>query len=108
MKRGLLILLLALLLLNIATSVNFREYKMKIKVVGDSMYPTLKNGEVVNCSASPVYQVGDIIVYQSGEDFVVHRIIGKFLGFYIIKGDHNNIVDPDLVTKNRILCKVSL
>ena len=52
-------------------------------------------------------RTGDILIYRkSGSDFtIVHRLIETNDGFYITKGENNNVADPP-VAKNYVVGKV--
>ena len=73
-------------------------------VVSGSMVPTIPIGSmiVVNTNdRSP--EVGVIITYLVGtETTIVHRVIGKVNGCYILKGDHNPLADPSPVEPEQV------
>ena len=53
------------------------------------------------------YNIGDIITYQSKENYLItHRIIEKYKNVFITKGDSNNIPDEEKVTLENIIGKV--
>ena len=55
-------------------------------------------------------QVGDIIIYKSGRSSftIVHRIVEKNSGGYVLKGDNNAVADPGIVRKEQVVGKVLL
>jgi len=74
-------------------------------VVSDSMEPTINKGDIVYVvkARGPIH-VGEIVLYER-PDFpepILHRVIrietttvdGKKMTCYVIKGDHNPVVDP--------------
>lgn len=72
-------------------------------VKGRSMLPNIVEGDLVfirPCSTSDV-NVGDIVVYQRGDTFIIHRVIEKVVvGKEVLlrtKGDNNPIPDTGLV-----------
>ena len=73
--------------------------EFKVKIVGNSMYPTLKDGEIV--SIKPLkskYDVGDIVCFFRDKLYlVVHRIVKVIKSsnkiIYITQGD--NMEHPD-------------
>ena len=78
------------------------------KVNGNSMYPTLQQGDIVG--ASPIISnltESDIIIYENYNMLVVHRIIGigedYFGRYYIVKGDHNLLIDNEKVRLGDII-----
>lgn len=72
-------------------------------VKGRSMLPNILEGDLVfikPCSTSEV-NVGDIVVYQHGDTFIIHRVVEKIVtGKEVLlrtKGDNNPIPDVTLV-----------
>lgn len=75
-------------------------------VVGDSMEPTLSEGDLVIAKRASSYDVGDIVAYRSPYDpVVIHRIVGIDGDTFITQGDNNDSVDPWDVTTDMILGK---
>lgn len=67
-------------------------------VLTGSMEPTLKANDFVIVKAADEYQVGDIVVFQQGNDLIIHRIIeidGEH-GRITTKGDANNVDDGSI------------
>ncbi|MGA2505712.1 MAG: signal peptidase I, partial [Anaerolineales bacterium] len=64
-------------------------------VNGISMEPQFHYGDLVIARSTPVYQLGDIVVYHSAElnTLVFHRIVSLNLDHYILKGDNNSWID---------------
>ena len=68
-------------------------------VEGISMEPTLHTGDmvIIEKKAPEEIEIGDIVVYKSGNRYIIHRVIEKFrIGntiCFIIKGDNNPIPD---------------
>ena len=88
-----------------------------IAVLSGSMSPTFNRGDAVvvrklDDGEKQRLERGDIIQYQSGSKYVVHRIVeitndenGNIQ--YITKGDHNNTNDSKAVSVDQIVGKVS-
>ena len=80
----------------------------RFKVSGNSMYPTLKDGEYVLTEKISYYfknpKIGEIIVADSGKK-LVKRIVKKFGSYYFIKGDNKG---GGLIHKKDIIGKVIL
>lgn len=80
-------------------------------VQGFSMYPTVKQSQICTCEKEEDYIINDIVTYYHTENgavtFIMHRIIDILpnQGF-VTKGDNNNKVDPWVVNKDEIFCKV--
>lgn len=63
-------------------------------VHGNSMEPNLSSGDLVISYPSEDYSETDVIVYDNGQKFVIHRIINVTENDrYITKGDNNNLTD---------------
>lgn len=83
-----------------------------VQVTGNSMYPTLRQGDVVLLTRDDRYAVGDIIAYKSellGGEVVIHRIIAiRPGGHYATQGDNNNFIDQYEPVVTDILGKQSV
>ncbi len=62
-------------------------------VLSGSMEPTLSVNDLVFVHAQDNYEIGDVVVYQSGHSLVIHRIVEMRDDGYITKGDANNTDD---------------
>ena len=62
-------------------------------VLSGSMEPELSIDDLIIVTAQESYEVGDVVVYQSGKTLVVHRIIEISDGFVTTQGDANNAPD---------------
>lgn len=78
-----------------------------VMVDGNSMEPTYHKGDLVLVRSAVEYQVGDVVAYQNGDlnRIVIHRIIARQGGRYLIQGDHNTWVDQYQPTAGEILGK---
>jgi signal peptidase I len=63
---------------------------------GISMAPRFHTGDLALIRPSDEYRVGDVVAYRSTllRTVVLHRIIGRDGDRYVLKGDHNDFVDP--------------
>lgn len=78
-------------------------------VLSGSMEPTFSVDDVILVVASKEYQVDDIVVYQSGDSLVVHRIVQIDGEMVITKGDANNVADEPIALsqiKGRVVTHV--
>lgn len=78
-------------------------------VLSGSMEPTLSVNDLVIIQAAEDYAVGDIIVYQSGNSLVIHRIVAIDGENIIARGDANNVDDapiPAIYIKGRLVCAI--
>ena len=115
-------LIFALLILVIIANIS-NLYKIKVKkeqvptflgyanvvVVGNSMYPTLKIGDMIIIKHQNKYKVGDIVTFIDGSGNVVtHRVTAiSEDNKYVTKGDYiGNSEDPWLLDNSDIIGKV--
>ena len=62
-------------------------------VLSGSMEPTLSVGDLLLIHRTDSYEIGDVVVYQSGGMAVVHRIIAMDGETVTTQGDANNVAD---------------
>ena len=62
-------------------------------VLTGSMEPTISANDLILVAEKPVYAEDEIVVYQSGNILVVHRILDITDGMVTTKGDANNTSD---------------
>lgn len=62
-------------------------------VLSGSMEPTFSKGTLLFVKDTRDVQVGDIVVYQSGRELIVHRVITLSEDEVITQGDANNVAD---------------
>ena len=76
-------------------------------VISGSMEPTLKVGGILYYEKIDINELdeGDILVYQTKEHIISHRIVDINENGFITKGDINNSVDNYLVSDEQILGK---
>jgi len=78
-----------------------------IIVMGRSMEPTLKQGDLAILKRAESYSVGDILGYVTPYGpIVIHRIVAAKGGAFILKGDNRTSVDPWDVTQDMVLGKL--
>lgn len=78
-------------------------------ILSGSMEPTLSVNDLVVIKSADEYAVDDIIVYQSGNDLVIHRIIAMSEETLITQGDANNTPDEPVsisAVKGRMVASV--
>ena len=65
------------------------DKKINIKVSGNSMFPALKDGDLIDIQKKEKYIIGDIIVFlYEDTELLVHRLVAKSNGYYLFKGDN--------------------
>lgn len=64
-------------------------------VLSGSMEPELSVNDLVFIHQEDNYEVGDVVIYQSGDELIIHRIINinEEAGIVETKGDANNASD---------------
>ena len=75
------------------------------EVATGSMSGAIEEGDAVIIKLDTKYDVGDVVTYKSGKDFITHRIIEINDDYVITKGDANNTNDNP-IDKQLIIGKV--
>lgn len=85
-----------------AASITFR-----FQATGQSMFPTIRNGEVVHVEplGGRKLRCGDVVLFRSKSEFKAHRIIRIKCGAFITRGDASLQVDGE-VSRDQILGRV--
>ena len=101
--RGLMIVLISVILGGTLYSINARRLLGNAMpmpfgigasiVLSGSMEPTLSVNDLIVVRASDEYAVGDVIVYQSGSNLIIHRIVRLDGDSIVTQGDANNVED---------------
>lgn len=65
-------------------------------VLSGSMSPTLEVNDLIVVREKDSYVVGDIVVFQSERDLVVHRMVAREGDSIITQGDANNVADDPI------------
>jgi len=80
-------------------------------VFGDSMLPSINNGEKVIIKKCDTYKIGDIVAYyikdESKYDIIVHRLVFVRKSYFLAKGDNNSFLDPIRINIDNVIGKVS-
>ena len=78
----------------------------EISVIGESMNPTLLEGDLVTITRCETYEPGDILVYPyKNEGLLIHRLLKKTDRYYC-KGDNSFRLED--ITYHQIIGKASL
>ncbi len=78
-------------------------------VLSGSMEPALGVNDVILVRESDRYEVGDVVVYQSGKSLIVHRIISRDGETAVTQGDANNVADAPIeisVIKGKVIARI--
>lgn len=68
-------------------------------IVSNSMWPAIKAGDIVvirGVEAKNDLKVGDVIVYDNGDGFIIHRVVSLNEKTLITKGDANGQPDDPI------------
>ena len=65
-------------------------------VLSGSIEPAIYVDDLILVAQREAYGVGDVVVYQSGDSLVVHRIIAMENGMVTTQGDANNAPDEPM------------
>ncbi|HUM28810.1 MAG TPA: S24/S26 family peptidase [Thermoanaerobaculia bacterium] len=69
----------------------------RVKVSGESMVPSLRDGDNVLVRKSWLYLPGDILAFLQGDQIILHRLLGwNFISghwSWIAKGDNRSALD---------------
>lgn len=70
-----------------------QNHHVELTVIGNSMYPILKNNDRIMVVDCPFYTPGEILVYVYKNQILVHRLLKKSHGIYYCKGDNSFRLD---------------
>ena len=84
--------------------VNIFGYSI-FEVATGSMKGSIDVGDAVLVKINSEYEENDIVTYQSGNDFITHRVVAKGKDQVITKGDANNVNDNP-ISSEQVLGKV--
>ena len=68
-------------------------------VLSDSMEPAFSRGTLLIVKKEENLKEGDIVVYQSGKNLIVHRIVRLDENQVVTQGDANNVPDEPLIVR---------
>ncbi|MBQ0079339.1 MAG: S26 family signal peptidase [Eubacterium sp.] len=91
------------------TKMSFEDYlqehgSLTYKNVGVSMEPMIKQGRdifTLHAKGDAPCEKYDVILYKRGEDYVLHRVVGRRGDDYIVLGD--NCVAKEIVSDQQVL-----
>jgi hypothetical protein len=69
------------------------------------MEPRFHTGDLALVRGASRYDVGDVVAYHSAtlRQVVLHRVIGRRGDRYVVKGDHNDFVDPERPARDQVI-----
>ena len=74
-------------------------------VLSGSMEPELSKGDLIVVKETEDFSLNDIVVFESGNSLVVHRVVGMGGEEIVTKGDANNVAD-DPIKSSDVLGRV--
>lgn len=88
-------------LLDIAIRALNETGRCNFSVISDSMAPLIRAGDQIFAKSPAVIDqiAGQLVVYEDGNVFVVHRLIGSVDGKYILQGDSRPLPDSPQESK---------
>ena len=82
---------------DLLTDIIKKGHPFFISVKGNSMFPTIKDGDMVKIIPQKEYSIGTIVAYMyeggCGYKIIVHRIVAMRKKCYYLKGDNNTKCD---------------
>lgn len=106
------ILIFGFLLLGLSFTMGVLPYS-PIIIASDSMYPLIKRGDIVVLQKTTLenVKIDDIIEYRLDKVSIIHRVFETKVDFnhglvLITKGDNNQAVDHEYVTKEQVHGKI--
>lgn len=113
MKKNLGILIIIVIIILSVCAIRNRNViceKLPIRLLivrSNSMYPTLKKGDVILIKKYNNYKQGDIVTYAEDSNYLItHRTIEKNNNSFKTKGDNNNSEDDKTIQLENIKGKV--
>jgi hypothetical protein len=76
------------------------KYPMRFHCLGSSMLPILRSGDCVTILPDKSCQIGNIVLYASGDNWFLHRIIAKSGRELITQGDSLSHFDPPITCQD--------
>lgn len=76
-------------------------------VLSGSMEPTFSKGALLIVKDTKDVKVGDIVVYQSQSELIVHRIVSLNKNVVVTQGDANNVSDVPFdksLIRGKVIC----
>lgn len=81
-----------------------------IAIIGNSMSPSIKNGDTCVCVPQEDYSKGDIVSFYVPEgnqvELIAHRIIKNNNNQFTTRGDNNDLADNWIINEDQIFCKI--
>lgn len=78
-----------------------------LEIQSGSMEKELSIGDIIMIKECENYEINDIITFKVDNSYLVtHRIIERKENSFVTKGDNNNTVDEQEITKDKIEGKV--
>jgi signal peptidase len=81
-----------------------RGIPFRLTALGFSMHPFIRDGDILTVSPKPETRLGDVVAFchpDTGK-LVVHRVLGRAPGGYLLRGDNAPEVDG-LIPPEKIL-----
>lgn len=80
---------------------------LQVRCEGNSMFPTLRNDDILFADRQANVRAGDIVVYSAADGRqIVHRLIAIREQGLLIQGDNNCLPDTGFIGREQLLGKV--
>ena len=79
------------------------------RVIGRSMSPGLRPGQLIVCCSASRYRLGQIVIAQRGGREVIKRLVWRGAAAVLLQGDHplsSDCLLPSRAVKGRLLFKL--
>lgn len=98
-----------ILKLNLAAEVLTSFGHARLPVTGSSMFPSLQPGDLLDVRrpTGPI-QTGDVVVFQSHDRLVVHRVIGQTGDKLVTRGDRLRYPDAPIPAAEILGCVAAI
>jgi signal peptidase I len=73
---------------------------------GSSMEPTIHAGQPLTLRCGDDYAAGDVIAFVIEDQLGVHRVMAKFDGWIVTRGDAKILPDPPLTDLSRVVARI--
>ncbi len=95
------------LFLNISAELLGSGYSIEFQATGNSMHPTIKDGEMITVQPLPISDIkaGDVVLYRNQTGVIAHRVVRVERDQLILRGDASQTFDAP-VDAHQILGKV--
>ena len=74
---------------------------------GASMEPSIRSGQPLRLLCGAGFDVGDVIAFVIEDQLGVHRVVAKYDGWILTRGDAKTLPDPPLCDLSRVVARIA-